>query len=123
MPSSLLTDWTQRRSLTSLSLADEHVCRAEPLTTDSRRRRRLTTGGRRPRSGVAAEAIQRDVHRLTTTDGDMQRARARVGADRVADQVTGSGRGGTGDVGGSAGVIQLQRRIADGRRRVYDLRP
>jgi len=72
MTSSLLTRWTQRCTLTSFSLADEYVRRAEPLASNGRRRRRLTPG-RRPWSAVAAEAVQRDVDRLATADGDAER--------------------------------------------------
>jgi len=127
MTSSLLTCWTQRRPLTSRALPDEHVRRAEPLATDGRRRRGLAAADRRPRpAAVAAEAVERDVDGLAGADGDAQRARARVCSDDVADhvrRVPGSGRGGAGDVAGRAGVVEMQSRVTDGRRRVYDCRP
>lgn len=124
MTCSLLTRWTQRRALTSVSLAYEHMRWTEALASHGRRRRRLTPG-RRPRSTVAAEAVQRDVDRLAAADGDAERTGARVGADRVADdvgRVSGSRCRCSGDVGGDAGLVELQRGVADGQRRVHDYR-
>jgi len=123
MTSSLLTCWTQRCPLTTLALADEHVRRAEPLAPHGRCRRRRLPSTRRPRTTVAAEAVQGDVDRLAAANGDAERTRARVGADGVAEhveRVTGSGRGGPGDVRRDTGVVERQRRVARGRRRVHD---
>jgi len=67
MASSLLTGRTQRRSLASSSLSDEHVSRTEALASHSRRGSRLPPGKRTAAAGaVAAEAVEGDVDRLAS---------------------------------------------------------
>ena len=124
MPRSLLAAGrTERRALAALPLADEHMRRAEALSTDGRRRRGLPTGGGGPRSHAArahAEPVQREVHRLAAANGDPERARAGIGGDGVAQDVGGPGRRRTdaGEVRRRSAVVQTQGRVARDRRRV-----
>jgi len=69
MTDALLAGRTQRSSLASLSLADEHVRRAEALPSHGRRGRLPAAARPRPvAAGRSSDAVQRDVDGLAAVD-------------------------------------------------------
>jgi len=80
MTDALLAGRTQRSSLASLSLADEHVRRAEALPSHGRRGRLPAAARPRPvAAGRSSDAVQRDVDGLAAVDRRLSWARWRRG--------------------------------------------